>query len=233
MTAQRLKELIKEMDSLKNPEKIKIFQRFFKTGKGEYGEGDIFLGLNVPTEKELAKKYQDLDFSDIQELLESRIHEHRMLGTMILCNYSKSQPEKAFKFYLKNAKRMNNWDLVDCSAPQIVGKFLVDQDKQILHKLAESSNLWEKRISIVSTLSLIRNNQLQPTLEISKKLLRDKHDLIHKAVGWMLRELGKKDEKLLEKFLHDNYSELPRTSLRYAIERFSPEKREYYLYKIR
>lgn len=233
MTSKRLKELIKEMGSLKNPEKIKIFQRFFKTGKGEYGEGDIFLGLNVPTEKELAKKYKDLDFPDIETLLESKIHEHRMLGTMILCNHSKTQPEKAFKFYLKNAKRMNNWDLVDCSAPQIVGKFLINKDKSILLKLSESPNLWEKRISIISTLSLIRDNQLQPTLEISKKLLGDKHDLIHKAVGWMLRELGKKDEKLLEKFLHDNYHELPRTSLRYAIERFSPEKREYYLYKIR
>ena len=233
MTQERLKELIKEMDSLKNPEKIKIFQRFFKTGKGEYGEGDIFLGLTVPIEKELAKKYKDLDFPDIETLLDSKIHEHRMLGAMILCNHSKTQPEKAFKFYLKNAKRMNNWDLVDCSSPQIVGEFLLDKDKSVLYKLSESSNLWEKRISIVSTIRLIKHNQLQPTLDVSKKLLGDKHDLIHKAVGWMLRELGKKDEKQLEKFLHDNYHELPRTSLRYAIERFPKEKREYYLYQIR
>ncbi|MFH1787342.1 MAG: DNA alkylation repair protein [archaeon] len=226
-----LSKLKVELKSLANKEQAHILQRFFKTSKGEYGEGDIFLGLNSQQIKEIVKAYDDLDLKEIQELLNSKIHEHRICGIRILVSkYNKLENKKQiFDFYIKNSKRINNWDLVDLSAPNIVGDYLLDKPRDILHILAKSSNLWEKRIAIISTYTFIKNNQFDDTLEISKILLSDSHDLIHKAVGWMLREVGKKDQKILEEFLIEYYKKIPRTTLRYAIERFVEKKRKRFL----
>lgn len=224
-----LSKLKKDLQSLANPEKAKILQGFFKTGKGEYGEGDVFLGVIVPEQRRIAKKY-DLELEEIQELLNSEIHEHRLVGLFILINsYKKAddnEGKKIFKFYLDNAKKINNWDLVDLSAPNIVGNWLLDKDKKIIYNLAKSDNLWEKRIAIISTFTFIKNNNFQETIKISEMLLKDKHDLIHKAVGWMLREIGKKDEQELLKFLNKHYKEMPRTMLRYSIEKLNEDERK-------
>ena len=228
-----LDSLIKDLENSKNPEKAKIFQRFFKTGKGDYGEGDIFLGLNVPLQRSIAKKYLDLSLPKIQELLKSRIHEHRLVALIILINkYKKSserEKENIFGFYLKNTKNINNWDLVDISCPNIIGDFLSEKDKKTLYGLVSSENLWEKRIAIISCFAFIKKNEFGDALTISELLMKDKHDLIHKAVGWMLREIGKRDKKVLEDFLKFHYKNMPRTMLRYAIEKFPEEKRKKYL----
>ncbi len=228
-----LDSLIKDLENSKNPEKAKIFQRFFKTGKGDYGEGDIFLGLNVPLQRSIAKKYLDLSLPKIQELLKSRIHEHRLVALIILINkYKKSserEKENIFGFYLKNTKNINNWDLVDISCPNIIGDFLSEKDKKTLYGLVGSENLWEKRIAIISCFAFIKKNEFGDALTISELLMKDKHDLIHKAVGWMLREIGKRDKKVLEDFLKFHYKNMPRTMLRYAIEKFPEEKRKKYL----
>ncbi len=228
-----LQELDKELKEHSNPEKAKILQKFFKTGPGEYGEGDIFLGLTSAENKEIAKKFKKLETEEIQELLNSEIHEKRVIALRILVEqYKKAKPEeknKIFEFYLKNAKQINNWDLVDLSASNIIGTHLLKQDKKILYQLANSENLWEKRIAIISTFTFIRNNKFQDTIKISEILLNDKHDLIHKAVGWMLREIGKRNEPTLTNFLNKHYKNMPRTMLRYSIEKFSEEKRQAYL----
>jgi len=228
-----LSELIQEMQKLANPEQARNLQRFFKTGKGEYGEGDVFLGIKVPVQREMVKKYSGIGFPKIQELLNSKVHEHRLVALLILVDKFKKANEEGkgdiFNFYLKNAKNINNWDLVDLSAPNIVGGFLCDKKKDIIYKLAESGNLWEKRIAVLSTFMFIKNGEFADSLRISEMLLKDSHDLIHKAVGWMLREIGKKDEKILEDFLRKHYKEMPRTMLRYAIEKFPEEKRKSYL----
>jgi len=223
-----LNNLLKEIQSYANPEKAKIYQRFFKTGKGEYGEGDIFLGLTMPQQREIAKKYKELSFSQINKLLDSKIHEHRMQAGILLTKKAKLFPEETFNLYLKHAKKFNNWDLVDVTCTRTVGEFLLDKPKQrkILYDLAKSKNLWEKRVAIVSTFSFIRKNQLGDTLKISEFLLKDKHDLIHKAIGWMLREVGKKDKKVLVDFIKTTYKNIPRTTLRYSIERFPEEERK-------
>lgn len=228
-----LNELTKEINSLANEEKSKVYANFFKTGKGHYGEGDIFLGLTMAQQRNLSQKYINLSFSRIKELLKNKIHEYRLIGLLILVErYKRSNErdkENIFGFYLKNIKYVNNWDLVDVSADKIVGDFLFEKDKKILYDLANSKNLWEKRISIVATFDFIRKNEFQDTLVISEILLDDSHDLIHKAVGWMLREVGKKDQMKLEEFLKFHYKKMPRTTLRYAIERFPEEKRKRYL----
>ncbi len=228
-----LASLRKELKDESDLEKALILQRFFKTGKGEYGEGDIFLGVIVPKIRLIAKKHERLSLSDIKTLLESKIHEERLASLFILVAKYKKGNEKEkkryFDFYIKNTKKVNNWDLVDSSAAQIVGAYLRDKEKLILLKLAKSENVWERRIAIVATYEFIRNNHFSDTFRIAEVLLSDKHDLIHKAVGWMLREVGKKDEKLLEAFLHKNKKNMPRTSLRYALERFSKNKRKKYL----
>ena len=225
----------KDLKKLANPEKAKILQGFFKTGKGQYGEDDIFLGIVVPEQRKVAKKYSNLNLGEIKKLLSSKIHEHRLVSLFILANqYQKADKQtkkKIFNFYLKNAKNINNWDLVDLSAPNIVGDYLLNKDKSILYKLAKSKNIWEKRIAIMATFSFIRNNGFDATLKISEILLEDEHDLIHKAVGWMLRELGKRNQAIEEKFLKKYYKKMPRTMLRYAIERFSENKRKPYLGK--
>lgn len=226
--------LLKEINSKADPEKAKILQKFFKTSKGDYGEGDIFLGLTMPIQRSIAKKYTTLPISKIQKLLNSEIHEHRMISLIILTNkYNKASKEKNLNlqqeivnFYLKNTKKINNWDLVDISAPNILGDYFLDKDKKIFYDLASSKNLWEKRIAIVSTLTFIKKNKLGDSLKISEILLKDKHDLIHKAIGWMLREVGKQNSEVLLDFLKTHYKELPRTTLRYSIERFPKEKRK-------
>ena len=228
-----LNNLRKEIHSLSNPQKAKIYRRFFKTGKGEYGEGDIFLGITVPQSRKIAKKYADLKFNEITALLKSKINEERVIALLILVNnYQKNEEKRKniFDFYLKSTKYINNWDLVDLTADKILGHYISNKTKDILCKLSKSENLWERRIAIVSTFHFIKNNQFDETLKISKLLLKDKHDLIHKAVGWMLREVGKRSQSTLKTFLRAHYKKMPRTMLRYAIERFSPEERKAYLF---
>tara|TARA_Y100000310_G_C20677729_1_gene814063 strand:- start:771 stop:1460 length:690 start_codon:yes stop_codon:yes gene_type:complete len=228
-----LGKIKEELFNLKDPEKAKILSRFFKTGKGEYGEGDIFLGIVVPKQRKVAKKYLNLSLEAIQELFSSKIHEYRLTSLFILIDkYKKSNNKKEiFDFYLKNTKNINNWDLVDLSAGNILGNYLLEKDKSILYELAKSDNLWERRIAIISTFAFIRDNKFEDTLKISELLLNDKHDLIHKAVGWMLREVGKKNQEVEEEFLRKYYKEMPRTMLRYSIEKFDEDKREFYLKK--
>ena len=230
-----LNKLKKELNSLANKKQALILQKFFKTGPGEYGEGDIFLGIKVPVQRQAAKKYSALSLKDLQVLLNSKIHEYRLTALIVLVNkYQKEEntgKEKIFNFYLKNYKNINNWDLVDLTAPKIVGDYLVNKPRDILYKLAQSNNLWKKRIAILSTYAFIRNNDFKDTLKISEILLNDEHDLIHKAVGWMLREVGKRDIMAEENFLNKYYKAMPRTMLRYAIERFSESKRKFYLKK--
>ncbi len=228
-----LNQLIKELENSSDEDRAQILQKFFKTGKGEYGEGDIFLGIRVPVQRQIAKKYSGLNLADIQELLNSVVHEHRFISLIILIEkYKKSNEidkKNIFKFYLKNTININNWDLVDVSAPNIVGHFLFDKDKKIIYNLVHSDDLWKKRIAILSTFYFISKNEFKDALAISELLLEDNHDLIHKAVGWMLREVGKRNEKILENFLKENYENLPRTTLRYAIEKFGEDKRKKYL----
>jgi 3-methyladenine DNA glycosylase AlkD len=228
-----LKNLRTILKSHANSEQAKVYLRFFKTGKGEYGEGDQFLGIKVPVSRSIAKQFKDLSLAEIQELLNSQVHEERLIGLFILVEqYRKADEMKRqtiYEFYLKNAKRVNNWDLVDLSAEKIIGAYLLDKNKQVLFKFAKSKNLWENRISIMSTFHFIRNNFYDTTLEIADVLLTDEHDLIHKAVGWMLREIGNRNLAEEEKFLKKRYKTMPRTMLRYAIEKFPEQKRQAYL----
>jgi 3-methyladenine DNA glycosylase AlkD len=228
-----LNQIKGDLLQLSNPEKAKNLSRFFKTGKGQYGEGDVFLGIPVPEQRRIAKRYVDLPLNDLQELLSSEIHEHRLTALLILVSkYGKadnSGKDKIFGFYLKNTENINNWDLVDLTAPKIVGDHLFNKDTSILFKLAKSNNLWERRIAILSTFKFIRNNDFEDALSIAKLLLHDKHDLIHKAVGWMLREIGKRDQEIEEQFLSKYHMQMPRTMLRYAIEKFEENKRKFYL----
>ena len=229
----KLGRLKKELLKAKDNKKAKFLAGFFKTGKGQYAEGDLFLGLTVPRQREIAKKYPDLSLSQIQQLLNSKYHEFRLCALLILISkYNKSDEKtkaKIVTFYLKNTKRINNWDLVDLSAEYILGSYLLERDKSVLYKLAKSQNLWERRIAIIATFFFIRKNQFTDTLKIAQILLGDKHDLIHKACGWMLREIGKRDEVMLIKFLDKFKGKMPRTALRYAIERFNQQKRLSYL----
>jgi len=222
-----------KLKGLANKKNAEIAQKFFKTGPGEYGEGDIFLGIRVPVLRELAKEYQTITIEETGHLLKSPIHEERLLALFILIRiYSKAEEviKKAiYGLYLKNTKFINNWDLVDASAEYIVGDFLLGKGKNPLYQLAGSQNIWERRISIMSTFCFIKRRQYSETLKIAKTLLNDKEDLIHKAVGWMLREVGKRDLSLEEEFLQANYKEMPRTMLRYAIEKFPETKRQGYL----
>jgi len=223
-----------ELKSLENPAKRKVLQRFFKTGPGEYGEGDVFLGIAVPAQRAICKKY-DLDFLDIEKLLQNKIHEFRLCGLLILVGKfekakTEEERERIVKFYLKNAKRVNNWDLVDLSAHKILGEYLVGKkNREILDELSESDNLWERRIAVVCTYALIKERQFAHTLRLARTLIDDEHDLIQKAVGWMLREVGKRDERVLRQFLDKWSSKMPRTMLRYSIEKFDKKTRDFYL----
>jgi len=231
--AKRLIELQKKIKMLGSPEVSKTMKWFFKTGKGEYGEGDVFAGLKVPTQRKLAREFRDLSLVDLRVLLNSPVHEERLISLFILIDKFAKSTEKErqviFKFYIENRKRVNNWDLVDLSAPKIMGKYLLEKDKGLLFKFALSKNLWERRIAVLSTYEFIRNENYDTTLKIAKILLEDDHDLIHKAVGWMLREIGKRDLMTEENFLKTHYKKMPRTMLRYAIEKFPEVKRKKYL----
>ena len=208
-------------------------QRFFKTGKGEYGEGDIFLGIRVPLLRRLVKKYGGISIAEVRKLLHSKFHEERLLAVLMLVQLFKSADEsvqkQVYDLYLENTEFINNWDIVDISASNIVGAHLYEKDKAPLYDLVQSKNLWERRISIISTFYFIRQNEFDDTLKIAKILLNDKEDLIHKAVGWMLREVGKREIEFEEEFLQEHYKIMPRTMLRYAIEKFPETSRKMYL----
>ena len=225
--------IITYLKKLANPEIAAHSQRYFKTGKGQYGEGDVFLGIRVPIIRKTVKLFKDTPLSEIKKLLKSEYHEVRLFSLLLLVyQFSKAdneQKEKIYKIYLKNTKYINNWDLVDSSASYIVGSYLMDKDRSILYDLAISKNIWSRRISIIATAYFINNHDFSDTLKIAKILLNDSEDLIHKAVGWMLREIGNRDKKTEEKFLNKYYKKMPRTMLRYAIEKFSKEQRRAYL----
>jgi 3-methyladenine DNA glycosylase AlkD len=232
---QRAKEAQKALRIHASQQKAIVLQRFFKTKKGEYGENDRFLGVVVPETRRVAKSFRDLSLPQLKRLLYSQIHEDRLLGLLILVDQYKSEgslekQKEIFDFYLQHKKRVNNWDLVDQSSSQIVGAHLMkEKDRDLLDQLARSTNLWDSRIAIVSTYYFIRRNEFSDTLRIAKLLLSHQEDLIHKAVGWMLREVGKRDEAILCRFLDKNGSQMPRTMLRYAIERLAEPKRMFYL----
>lgn len=224
--------LLKDLKNVSSPKKAKASSWFFKTGKGQYGEGDVFIGVTVPEQRAIAKKYKDLELSEVIKLLQNKIHECRLTALFILVSRYKSdknESKKIVDLYLKNIKYINNWDLVDSSAPYILGHYLLEKDKSILYKYAVSKDLWKRRISILSTAWFIKEGEYLDTLKISETLLSDKEDLIHKAVGWMLREVGKKSLKNEVEFLDKFASIMPRTMLRYAIEKFPPKQRKYYL----
>ena len=228
-----LDQIKRALSQLSDPEKAKLLSGFFKTSKGQYGEGDVFLGIPVPEQRKVAKRYTNLTLNNLQELLNSKYHEHRFTALVILISkYRKadaSGKKEIYNFLLKNTDNVNNWDLVDLSAPRIIGEYLVDKDRSILYKLAKSKSLWERRIAILSTFKFIDNNDFEDALNISELLLHDEHDLIHKAVGWALREIGKRDQKIEERFLNKHSMQMPRTMLRYAIEKFDEKKRKFYL----
>jgi 3-methyladenine DNA glycosylase AlkD len=234
--------IIRELTRFGSPTKAVSSTWFFKTGKGQYGYGDEFVGVTVSEQRKVAKKFADLGLVEIDKLLKSKIHEYRLTALFILVaqfreaigRNDQDQYTKIIKFYLAHIKCINNWDLVDSSASYILGTYLQsgsnrNGDRNILYKLARSENLWERRIAIVTTLAFIRARKFEDTLKISKMLMSDKHDLIHKAVGWMLREVGKMSKETLMTFLNENASRMPRTTLRYSIERFGKADRKKYL----
>jgi 3-methyladenine DNA glycosylase AlkD len=221
--------LVKELKAAGDPVSAVASASFFKTGKDEYGAGDIFLGISTPVLRKITLQHRGLSFADLETLLQSKIHEHRSAAVEILVAQYKSgseeQRSEIVAFYLRNTVRFDSWDLVDGSAPYLLGEHLKAHPRAILRKLAKSKSLWERRIAMVATLRLVRNSELEDALTIAEMLLEDRHDLIHKAVGWVLREVGRKDRRLLA-FLETHYERLPRTTLRYAIEHFAPEQRK-------
>lgn len=215
------------------PHRAQKHQSFFKTGKGQYGEGDQFLGVRVPYIRKTVKKYRGLNWKDNEHLLHSPWHEERLFAILMMVdNYQKGDKatkSNLYKKYLANTAFINNWDLVDSSAPHIVGAWLNDKNRKILYDLAQSKSLWERRISILSTLHFIRKHDFSDTLKLCELLLNDNHDLIHKATGWMLREVGKRDFAKTEAFIQKHLQQMPRTMLRYAIEKFPEPLRQKYL----
>ena len=230
MTVQKIKTKLKQ---IANKEKAEVLQRFFKTGPGEYGEGDVFIGVKVPDLRKVAKDFRDITTEDVIVLLESAIHEERLLALLILVRKyvkgNETAKKRIYRLYLKKTKFINSWDLVDGSAHHIVGDYLMDKNKAPLYRLAKSEDLWERRIAILATFYFIKHGKYEETLKIAKILITDEEDLIHKAVGWMLREIGKRDMIFEEMFLKQHYKEMPRTMLRYAIEKFPEPKRQKYL----
>ncbi len=226
----RLSALKSELAALADPDRARSSAGFFKTGQGQYGEGDRFIGISVPDLRRVARRYQHLSFDEIAKLLASRIHEHRFTALeTLVAQYDAggaASKQAIVDFYLQNTPNVNNWDLVDTSAPYILGKHLLSQPRGVLDKLAKSKNVWERRIAIVATLALIRNGEIEDTFRIAARLLGDPHDLIHKAVGWMLRETGKRSTVALLEFLKEHHAHMPRTALRYAIERFPATQRK-------
>lgn len=223
-------QIVKDLRGLADDNKKIVLPRFFKTGKGEYGEGDKFLGVTVPATRSVAKRYKDVPYEVLEALLESEWHECRLCSLLILIEKYKKEAELAVSFYLSHMKGINNWDLVDLSAPYILGSFLVgSKDRKILYQLAGSTNMWERRIAVVSTLMLIRHGQFNDTIRLSELLLDSRHDLMQKSIGWMLREVGKRDQDILVGFLEKHRRQMPRTMLRYAIEKFPMEQRKHFM----
>ena len=223
-------QIVKELRGLADDNKKIVLPRFFKTGKGEYGEGDKFLGVTVPATRSVAKRYKDVPYEVLEALLESEWHECRLCSLLILIEKYKKEAELAVSFYLSHMKGINNWDLVDLSAPYILGSFLVgSKDRKILYQLAGSTNMWERRIAVVSTLMLIRHGQFNDTIRLAELLLDSRHDLMQKSIGWMLREVGKRDQDILAGFLEKHRRQMPRTMLRYAIEKFPMEQRKHFM----
>ena len=229
-----LREIKKKLRMLGDKKRARVLQRFFKTGPGEYGEGDTFLGIRVPMLRKLAREYHDMPLAITRQMLKSPYHEERLLGLLILVRkYARSDEagkERIYRLYLNNRCSINNWDLVDVTAEHIVGAYLMNREKTPLYRLARSRNLWERRIAILATFHAIKQDRFADTLHISTMLLSDEEDLIHKAVGWMLREVGKRDLRTEERYLQKHYRQMPRTMLRYAIERFPEAKRQRYLH---
>jgi 3-methyladenine DNA glycosylase AlkD len=230
MTARVLRE---KLQKLGNKEKAEVLQRFFKTRPGEYGEGDVFLGIQVPQLRKLAKQYKSIAVAEVTQLLVSPVHEERLLA-LLLCVYAYAKGDEVKKkeiytAYLNNTKFVNNWDLVDTSAEHIVGAYLAKRSRKPLYRLAKSTSLWERRIAIMATFHFIKQNEFSETVTLAEMLLTDEEDLIHKAVGWMLCDIGKRDLEAEEKFLKEHYRTMPRTMLRYAIEKFPETKRKRYL----
>lgn len=225
----------KELEAYSTSEKRDFLPYFFKTGKGQYGEGDKFLGVVVPDIRKVAKKYKDIPYTEITALLDSAYHECRLCALLMLVERFKKAKEDdreaIYDFYLSKTDRINNWDLVDLSAKDIVGEYLVDKDRSVLYHLAESNLLWDQRISVLSTFAFIRRGDLDDIFALSEKFLDHNHDLMHKAVGWMLREAGKRNKNRLCAFLDVHNKNMPRTMLRYSIEKFTPEERAHYMKK--
>lgn len=226
-------EIQKELETYIDPVKREYLPRFFKTGKGQYGEGDKFLGVVVPHTRLVARKYKNEPFEVMAELLQSEWHECRLCALLMMVERFKKCDEtgrkEIYQFYLSQTERINNWDLVDLSAPYIVGEYLKDKSRDDLYRLAESSLLWEQRIAVVATATLIRNNDFIDILRLSERLLNHEHDLMRKALGWMLREMGKRNKDLLVQFLDRFHKEMPRTMLRYSIEKMTGEERKHYM----
>lgn len=230
-SARSYSQIISSLRVLSDEEKKVVLPKFFKTGKGEYGEGDKFLGVIVPNTRKVAKQHKEVSYEVLEWLLESEWHEARLCALLILIEKSKKTLDEAVCFYLSHTKGINNWDLVDLSAPYILGNYLVPfKERDILYQLAGSPDMWEQRIAVVSTLMLIRKDCFTDTIALAEMFMETKHDLIQKAVGWMLREVGKRDEQLLVDFLEVNRRRMPRTMLRYAIEKFDPQTRKYFLH---
>jgi 3-methyladenine DNA glycosylase AlkD len=230
MTAQQIQKRLRQFASKK---KAKVLQGFFKTGPGEYGDGDVFLGVVVPDIRRVAREFHDTSLGEITTLLASTVHEERLLALLMLVHAyaggDDSLKRKIYSLYLKNTKYINNWDLVDLSAPNIVGAYLLDKSRKPLYAFVKSKDLWKRRIAILATFRFIKQNDFDDTLGIAQLLLKDDHDLLHKAAGWMLREVGKRSLPVEERFLRQHYKKMPRTMLRYAIERFPEGKRRRYL----
>lgn len=230
MTAQEISKILR---GLANPQIAEHSRRFFKTGPGQYGEGDRFLGIRVPILREQAKKFRDTPLGEVLRLLKSVYHEERLCALLMLVqkfSQDSAEDQKAiYKLYVENTRYINNWDLVDLSAYLIVGKYMADKDRRPLYRLARSQSLWERRIAIISTFHFIKNKQFTDTLKIAGLLLKDQEDLMHKAAGWMLREVGKRNLSVEKQFLKAHYLQMPRTMLRYAIEKFPERERRLYL----
>jgi 3-methyladenine DNA glycosylase AlkD len=226
-------EIEKDLNELANAETTAFLQKFFKTGRGEYGAGDLFRGVRVPVLRKLAAKYQHISLAESERLLQSQFHEDRLLALFLIVRLFAKGDERVrkdiYRIYLNNACFINNWDLVDSSAEHIIGAYLKDKNRVPLYRLAESANLWNRRIAVMATFHFIKSGDFKETLSIAEKLITDKEDLIHKATGWMLREVGKRNLEAEKIFINQHYKKMPRTMLRYAIEKFPEAERQKYI----
>lgn len=227
-----IEELRKDLQKLSNKKRASDMQKFFKTGEGEYAYGDVFIGLTVPQSRKVAEKYKDISFEDLYKLIRSEIHEERFIALLVLVNNFRADEmlqRRIYEFFMKNIKFVNNWDLVDLSADKIVGGYLIDKPKHVLYKLASSKNMWERRIAMIATYNFIKNEMFDDAIGIAEKLIEDDNDLIQKAVGWMLREVGKRNKSIEEAFLKKHHKEMGRTALRYSLEKFPEDSRKEYM----